>query len=86
MFGSVAAFVGGHMFMGLVHDDLFVRLGDDERSVLRDAGGRALEVMPGRPMREYVTIPDWETHEADVRAWGRKALDYGLTLPPKTKK
>ncbi len=30
MFGSVAAFVGGNMFMGLVKDELFVRL--DEAS------------------------------------------------------
>ena len=34
MFGSVAAFVGGNMFMGLVHDELYVRLAEPEREQL----------------------------------------------------
>ena len=85
MFGSVAAFVGGNMFMGLVKDDLFVRLGEAERESLSNEGGRALEVMPGRPMKEYVTLPNWQARPAEVRAWGMRALDYALTLPPKKK-
>jgi TfoX/Sxy family transcriptional regulator of competence genes len=85
MFGSVAAFVGGNMFMGLVKDELFVRLGDTERETLRKEGGRALEVMPGRPMKEYVTLPNWQTRPAEVRTWGMRSLDYALTLPPKKK-
>lgn len=85
MFGSVAAFVGGNMFMGLVKDELFVRLDEAQRAQLRDAGGRALEVMPGRPMKEYVTMPDWQSREPEARAWGARALVYALTLPPKKK-
>src|SRR3954451_1266929 len=83
MFGSVAAFVGGNMFMGLVHDELYVRLAGPEREQLRAQGGRALEVMPGRPMREYVTVPGWQARADDVRKWGEIALTYALTLPPK---
>ncbi len=86
MFGSVAAFVGGNMFMGLVKDELFVRLDEAERGELAAAGGRALEVMPGRAMREYVTLPEWRSRTADVRRWGVSALDYALTLPPKQQK
>jgi len=85
MFGSVAAFVNGNMFMGLVKDELFVRLDEPERNELGTAGGRPLEVMPGRPMREYVTVPDWREQADQVRAWGRRALDYTLTLPSKKK-
>ena len=85
MFGSVAAFVGGNMFMGLVSDELFVRVGEPDRVTLTSAGGRALEVMPGRPMKEYVTLPDWQARADVVREWGTKALDYALTLPPKKK-
>jgi TfoX/Sxy family transcriptional regulator of competence genes len=85
MFGSVAAFVGGNMFMGLVHDELYVRVGEAERDELKRDGGRALEVMPGRPMKEYVTLPDWQSRTDDVRAWGVRALEYALTLPPKKK-
>jgi len=83
MFGSVAAFVNGNMFMGLVSDELFVRLDEVERNQLGAAGGRPLEVMPGRPMRQYVTLPDWRSQPDVVRAWGQRALDYALTLPAK---
>lgn len=85
MFGSVAAFVGGNMFMGLVSDELFVRVDQADRDTLGAQGGRALEVMPGRPMKEYVTLPDWQARTDDVREWGARALDYALTLPPKKK-
>ncbi len=87
MFGSVAAFVGGNMFMGLVKDELFVRVGEADRTKLATLGGRALEIMPGRPMKEYVTLPDWQAaaRQDDVRAWSLRALDYALTLPPKKK-
>ena len=85
MFGSVAAFVGGNMFMGLVSDELFVRLDEAERAQLTAEGGRALEVMPGRPMKEYVTLPSWQSRDDDVRSWAARSLEYALTLPPKNK-
>ena len=85
MFGSVAAFVGGNMFMGLVARELFVRVDEADRAELATEGGRPLEVMPGRPMREYVTLPEWQARPDDVREWAAKSLDYALTLPPKKK-
>jgi len=85
MFGSVAAFANTYMFMGLFADELFVRLGDEDDASLRAMGGTDLEPMPGKPMRGYVTIPDWQSREDDVRAWGRKSLSHTLALPPKKK-
>jgi TfoX/Sxy family transcriptional regulator of competence genes len=85
MFGSIAAFVNGNMFMGLVKDELYVRLDEAQRNELRAAGGRALEVMPGRPMKEYVTLPEWRARPDDIRAWAQRSLDYALTLAPKKK-
>jgi TfoX/Sxy family transcriptional regulator of competence genes len=83
MFGSVAAFASGQMFMGLFADDLFVRLGEADRVELLAGGGGPLEPMPGRPMREYVTLPDWRDQPDFVRGWAVRALDYALSLPPK---
>ena len=83
MFGSVAAFVNGQMFMGLYADDLFVRLAEADRAAVVAAGGGALEPMPGRPMREYVTLPDWRGQPDMVGDWAARALDYALSLPPK---
>ncbi|MGI8928641.1 MAG: TfoX/Sxy family protein [Candidatus Limnocylindrales bacterium] len=85
MFGSVAAFIEGQMFMYLFADDLYVRLSPADREAVTAAGGGPLEPMPGRPMREYVDIPDWRSDEQTVRQWGAQALDFALTLPPKKK-
>ena len=85
MFGSVAAFANTNMFMGLFDDELFLRLGDDERAELSAQGGGVLEPMPGRPMKGYVTILDWQSRAGDVREWAGRALEYAMTLPPKKK-
>lgn len=85
MFGSVAAFAGGQMFMGLFADELFFRLGEADRQLLQAAGGGPFEPMPGRPMREYVTLLDWQARTEMVREWAGRSLDYALSLPPKKK-
>jgi TfoX/Sxy family transcriptional regulator of competence genes len=85
MFGSVAAFAGGQMFMCLFGDELFFRLGEPERVELLAAGGGPLEPMPGRPMREYVALPDWQGHRATAHEWAGRSLSYALSLGPKKK-
>ncbi len=83
MFGSVAAFIEGQMFMCLFADELYVRLSPADREAAAAAGGGPLEPMPGRPMREYVDVPNWRSDEQTVRRWGAQALEFALTLPPK---
>jgi hypothetical protein len=85
MFGAVAAFANGWMFMGLFATDLFVRLDAEDTAAVTAAGGGPLEPMPGKPMKGYVTIPNWRANPASVSHWGQKALDYTLTLPPRKK-
>jgi TfoX/Sxy family transcriptional regulator of competence genes len=86
MFGSVAAFANGYMFMGLFADELFVRLPDDERVARLEAGWHNLEPMPDKPMREYLIVPgDWRINADEVHSWAHRALDYVLELPPKKK-
>lgn len=85
MFGAIAAFANGYMFMGLFAADLFVRLSVDDDATVRKSGGTDLEPMPGKPMKGYVTIPEWRAHADEVRAWGQRSLDYTMSLPPKTK-
>ena len=85
MFGSVAAFAGGQMFMCLFDNELYYRLGEADRQKLLAAGGGPLEPMPGRPMKEYVALPDWRTRAAPSNEWGAKALAYALSLGPKKK-
>lgn len=85
MFGSVAAFAGGQMFMCLFADELYFRLGEAERTELLAAGGGPLEPMPGRPMREYVALPEWQSRPAPAREWAARSLSYALSLGPKKK-
>lgn len=84
MFGSLAAFANGYMFMGLFGPDLFVRLPEAERAAQVATGWQNLEPMPGKPMREYLVIPgDWRKQADLVRSWAARALDYVVALPPK---
>jgi TfoX/Sxy family transcriptional regulator of competence genes len=85
MFGSVAAFAGGQMFMCLFADELYFRLGEADRTELLSAGGGPLEPMPGRPMREYAGLPQWQARSAAAREWAGRSLSYALSLGPKKK-
>lgn len=87
MFGNVAAFVNGNMFMGLYGSDVFVRLPDEDRAALTGEGGTPLEPMPGRPMREYVVLPPaWRDHPERIRDWVARSLEWAEELPPKEPK
>jgi TfoX/Sxy family transcriptional regulator of competence genes len=85
MFGSVAAFADGQMFMCLFADELFFRLGETERAELMAVGGGPLEPMPGRPMREYVALAEWQSRSTPAREWAERALAYAISLGPKKK-
>ena len=84
MFGNLAAFVNGNMFMGIFGEDVFVRLPEADRDELTRAGGGPFEPMAGRPMREYVVLPGaWRDERDRIREWAARALDHAEELPPK---
>ena len=84
MFGYPAAFIGGNMTAGLHQESFIVRLPDDERTARLAEGWTTFEPMPGRPMREYVTLPaDVVADVAAARDWIERAAAYVRTLPPK---
>lgn len=87
MFGNLAAFVNGNMFAGLFGDDLFVRVGDAERTSLLASGGRDFEPMPGRAMKGYVMLPPgWRRRSKDSAGWIATALASARKLPAKQAK
>src|SRR6266849_3044937 len=87
MFGYPCGFVNGNMFTGLFADKMFVRLPEDSRAELMGIGGSPFEPMPGRPMRDYVVIPNTIVAKpSELKAWAGKALRYGSSLPAKKKK
>jgi TfoX/Sxy family transcriptional regulator of competence genes len=87
MFGYPAGFIGGNMTTGLHQESWIVRLPADERTRLLDEGWSTFEPMAGRPMREYVALPDEVVADPDqARAWVERAAAYVRTLPPKAPK
>ncbi len=87
MFGNVAAFANGNMFAGLFGKDLFVRLPAEQRARVIGDGGAEFEPMPGRPMKDYVTLPSsWRREGKSARSWVSRSLAWTVTLPPKERK
>ena len=88
MFGNVAGFLNGNMFIGLFGSDLFVRLSAADRAeLLQEEGAATLEPMPGRPMKEYAVIPKlWRDEPDSVRSWVTRSMDWVGAMPEKKAK
>jgi TfoX/Sxy family transcriptional regulator of competence genes len=87
MFGNLAAFANGNMFMGLFGSELFLRLSEADRSAVVKAGGGPFEPMPGRAMSGYVTVPAaWRAQPKRLTPWVTRSLDLAMALPPKERK
>jgi len=83
MFGYPALFLNGNMFAGTYQDKIIVRLGE-ERTIAGAKTAKTFEPMPGRPMKEYVVVPDAvTTNPAKLRAWVDQAYVYAKKLPAK---
>ena len=87
-FGYPCLYVGGNMVSGLFGPHWHVKLGKAETEELMGMDGAGpFEPMPGRPMREYVVVPDRvRESSSDLRAWLEKAHAYARSLPPKRKR
>jgi TfoX/Sxy family transcriptional regulator of competence genes len=84
MFGNLAAFVNGNMFMGLFGSDIGVKLTPAEQEPVRQAGGGDFGPAE-RPMGGYVSLPASADRE-QVSEWVGSALAYAASLPPKRPK
>lgn len=82
MFGQLAAFVNGNMFMGLFGSDVGVKLRDPDRDALLAIEGSAPFGPEERPLRGYVTIPA-AMEMTEVERWVARSLEHVAELPPK---
>ena len=87
MFGYPAAFAKGNLFIGLHQNDFIIRLSEKDRArFCAEFGERLFEPMPGRPMREYVRLPEELLADPRRRAsWISLSLRYAEAIAPKTK-
>ena len=88
MFGNLAGFVNGNMFTGLYGEVVFLRLSEQDRAeLLREEGARPFAPMAGRPMREYVVVPEaWRSAPERIEPWLLRSLGWTALLPEKTPK
>jgi TfoX/Sxy family transcriptional regulator of competence genes len=86
MFGGPAYFTNGNMFAGVMESRLLVRLPEADRAEAAALGAVPFEPM-GRPMREYVVLPEDVLRDpAALRGWLVRSAAYASSLPPKEKK
>lgn len=84
MFGGIAFMVGGNMAVGVIEDDLMVRLdpADAERA-LDEPHVRPMD-FTGRPMKGMVFVDSAATGSDDgLAAWVDAGADHAASLPPK---
>lgn len=84
MFGGLAFLLHGNMTVGVVGDELIVRVGPDHTGqALARPEARPMD-FTGRPMRGWVTVTGPALAEDDVLYhWVTTALAFAGTLPPK---
>ena len=84
MFGGVGFMVQGNMAVGVIGDELMVRIDkaatDD---ALEEPGARVFD-FTGRPMRGWVMVgdPGISTQESLIQ-WVQQGVDYASSLPAK---
>lgn len=84
MFGGIAFMLAGNMAVGIIGDDLMVRLGkDDAERALAEPYVRPMD-FTGRPMKTTVYVdPDGTADDADLAGWVDAGADFAASLPPK---
>ncbi len=84
MFGGLAFMVRGNMALGLMTDDLMVRVGTEEyEKALLMPHTRKMD-LTGRPMKGFIIV-ELEGYEDDkiLKAWINQGLTYAGSLPAK---
>ena len=86
MFGSPVWFFQNNMFAGAHQEEIFLRLGAEDRVACLGEEGVVPFTPMGRMMKEYVSIPRSLLSSAAFAGWLDKSWAYVASLPPKEKK
>ena len=84
MFGGIAFMIAGNMAVGIVREDLMVRVGPDRHeAALAEPHVRPMD-FAGRPSRGIVFVaPPGTASDADLERWIRSGVTVAGSLPPK---
>jgi TfoX/Sxy family transcriptional regulator of competence genes len=81
MFGGIAFMVDGNMTIGVIKDDLIVRVGPEKHQAALKAKGAKPFDFSGKPMSGWIMVA--KAGHNDLQKWIDMALDFVRTLPPK---
>jgi TfoX/Sxy family transcriptional regulator of competence genes len=86
MFGGIAFMIGGNMAVGVIGDDLMVRLDPaDAQRALAEPHTRPMD-FTGRPMKGMVYVDAaGAAADTDLAEWVEAGADFAASLPPKSK-
>ena len=84
MFGGIAFMVRGHMCVGIVKDELMVRVGSEAyEDLVRQKHARRMD-FTGRPMKGFLFVSaEGLERDADLERWVGHSLSHVTSLPPK---
>lgn len=84
MFGGVGFMVQGNMAVGVIGDELMVRIDKQEtEDALAEPGTRIFD-FTGRPMKGWLMVgSEGTSSDQDFERWVQRGLNYALSLPAK---
>ena len=87
MMGGLTFMVNGKMCVGIVKDDLMVRLNPDlHDSMVQKLGARTMD-FTSKPMRGYIFVnPEGVDKDQDLEDWLQLALDFNVLAKASKKK
>ena len=87
MFGGVCFMLDGKMVVGVIHDDLMVRVGkEDYAAALKRPHLRPMD-FTGRPLTGFLYVaPAGIKTAKQLGNWVHRCLDYVASLPPPKRK
>ena len=84
MFGGLAFLLNGNMILGVLGDELVVRVGPDAYDDALEREHARLMDFTGRPMKGLVYVgPEGFSEDSDLDGWVALGLEYASSLPAK---
>ena len=84
LFGGIAFMISGNMTVGVLQDDLIVRVGLENYEAALGKPDVDLFEPTGKPMAGWVTVaPNGYQADEELKHWIQLALEFVKTLPAK---
>ena len=84
MFGGIGFMLQGNMAVGVIGEELLVRVEKSQTDELLEEPGTRVFDFSGRPMKGWVMVnSEGFTGDQDFQDWLQRGVNYALSLPAK---